>query len=215
MSQRNNKPRERKIGTNNVPQKKPLIDPRYKNLVTTVIVLIIVAIFFIVNNTRSEPDHGPYPPYYNAQKVSQETSAGKPAPDFELSSTEGKQVKLSDFKNKIVIVDFWATWCGPCRESIPDLVELRKTYKNKGLEIIGVSLDDESTVENVKPFIKNLGINYTVVYGNSKIVQDYGNISGIPTLFIIDQKGNIVTSHVGLVPKKQLENEIIKLIKKS
>lgn len=214
MSQRNSKPRERKIGTNNI-EKKPLIDPRYKNLVTTIIVLAVIIIFFIVNNTRSEPDHGPYPPYYNSGKAGNEISSSKAAPDFELTSVDGKQVKLSDFKNKIVILDFWATWCGPCRESIPDLVDLRKKYKDKGLEIIGISLDDENTVENVKPFINNYGINYTIVHGNSKVVQDYGNITGIPTMFIIDQKGNIVTSHMGLVPKKIIEDEITKLINKS
>ena len=213
MSQKSNKPRERKIGNNPI-QKKPLIDPRYKNLIYTLVILVTVIIFFIVNNTQSEPASGPYPPNYRPE-ASKNTLIDKPAPEFELNTIDGKKIKLSDYRNKVVIVDFWATWCGPCRESIPDFVELNKQYKDKGVEIIGVSLDDNNSVESVKPFIKNFGINYTIAYGNQKIVQDYGNINAIPTMFIIDQQGNIAASHVGLVPKNVIEDEIKKLLNKS
>lgn len=136
----------------------------------------------------------------------------KKAPEFSLKSVEGKTVKLSDYKNKIVLIDFWATWCPPCRKGIPDLVELQKEYK-KDLVILGISVDTD-TKGDVPDFIKNYGINYTVVYGDQSTAKLFGGVSGIPTSFLIDQKGNIVDKHVGLVPKETLENGIKALLKK-
>ena len=141
--------------------------------------------------------------YNNSQK----------APNFILTDTNGKQVKLSDYKGKIVILDFWATWCPPCRRGIPDLIDLQKQYK-KNLAVIGISLDIDSKKE-VVPFIKEYGINYKVVYGNNEVVQKYGNIQSIPTTFIIDQNGNIVTSYIGLQRKETFKSQIDALIKKS
>lgn len=141
-------------------------------------------------------------------------SENKKAPNFALKTLEGKTVKLSDYKGKIVIVDFWATWCAPCRKGIPDLVELQHTY-SKDLVIIGISLDQERTLKDLKPFIKNYRINYPVVLADSKVIQDFGGITAIPTSFVIDQKGNIVDSHVGLVPKKVYEDKIKLLLNKN
>lgn len=134
------------------------------------------------------------------------------APDFALTSTEGKTVKLSDYKGKIVIVDFWATWCPPCRKGVPDLIDLQSKYKEK-LLIIGISLDYGKTKDDVKPFIKNYGINYPVVYYDEKVLNDYGGIESIPTSFIIDSEGNVVNKHVGLYPKYIYEEEIKELLK--
>jgi cytochrome c biogenesis protein CcmG/thiol:disulfide interchange protein DsbE len=135
----------------------------------------------------------------------------KKAPDFSLKTLEGKTVKLSDYKGKIVIIDFWATWCPPCRKGIPDLIDLQKSY-SKDLVVIGISLDQERTLKDLKPFIENYGINYPVVLGDQKVVLDYGGINAIPTSFIVDQKGYIVDSHVGLVPKKVYEDKIKSLL---
>lgn len=135
------------------------------------------------------------------------------APDFKLKLTNGKDIKLSDYKGKIVIVDFWATWCPPCRKGIPDLIEIQKKYDKK-LVVIGISLDTD-TKDDVIPFIKKYGINYPVAFGNMEVVQAYGNIQAIPTSFIIDQKGNIVDTHVGLVDKMVYINKIEQLLKKS
>ena len=135
------------------------------------------------------------------------------APNFVLTDTKGNQVKLSDYRGKVVILDFWATWCPPCRRGIPDLVELQKTYK-KNLAVIGISLDTDSR-KDVVPFIKEYGINYKVVYGDNDVVQKYGNIQSIPTTFIIDQKGRIVSSYIGLQRKETFENVIETLTKKS
>lgn len=138
---------------------------------------------------------------------------GKKAPDFTLLDTKGKKISLSDYKGKIVIVDFWATWCGPCRRGIPDLVNIQKSYKDK-VVVIGISLDRE-TKEDVVPFMEAFEINYPIVFGTQKVTTDYGGVSAIPTSFVIDQAGNIVDKHVGLVDKATYTKVIDKLLKKS
>jgi len=135
------------------------------------------------------------------------------APDFALKSVDGKVVKLSDYKGKVIILDFWATWCPPCRKGIPDLVSIQNEYKND-VVIIGVSLDGDKTIKDVPDFIKQYGINYPIVYGDEKIVTAYGGIQAIPTAFVIDKKGNIVDQHVGLVDKSIYVNKIKELLKK-
>lgn len=158
-------------------------------------IFIIISLFFPMNT------------------LSANTPDNKKAPDFALKTLEGKTVKLSDYKGKIIIIDFWATWCPPCRKGIPDLIELQKAY-SKDLVVVGISLDQERTLKDLKPFIENYGINYPVVLGNEKVVKDYGGINAIPTSFIVDQKGFIIDSHVGLVPKTVYENKIKMLLGK-
>jgi len=138
--------------------------------------------------------------------------AAMPAPQWELKDIDGKPVKLSDYKGKVVILDFWATWCGPCRMEIPGFVDLQKKYADQGLVVIGVSLDTHGT-DAVRSFMKRQGVNYSVVMGNDKLGDDYGGIDGIPTTFIIDRKGNIVGKHVGYEPKARFETEIAPLLK--
>jgi thiol-disulfide isomerase/thioredoxin len=142
----------------------------------------------------------------------QETShAGTRAPDWELADLNGKMIKFSDFRDKVVILDFWATWCVPCREEIPHFVELQKQYGAKGLAIVGVSLDQQGP-NIVKQFVKEFGVNYPVVMASDKVVADYGGIEGVPTTFIIDKKGRIVGKHVGYEEKQTLEKEIQRLL---
>ncbi len=136
------------------------------------------------------------------------------APDFTLSNISGEDVSLSDFKGKVVIVDFWATWCPPCRKGIPDLISLQNEYKDK-VAVIGISLDRENTKAGVPDFVDRMGINYPIVYFNDKVINDFGGVNAIPTTFIIDQDGNIVKKIVGLYPKSEYETKIKELIEKS
>ena len=140
-------------------------------------------------------------------------SEDKKAPDFTLLTLNGEEVKLTDYEEKIVILDFWATWCGPCRRGIPDLVSIQKEYKDD-VVVIGISLDQPSTQRNIKPFVDHFGINYPIVLGTLEVVVAYGNIQAIPTSFIIDRERNIVKKHVGLVPKETIVKEINSLLTK-
>lgn len=134
------------------------------------------------------------------------------APDFTLKSVDGKTIKLSDYKGKVVIIDFWATWCPPCRKGIPDLISIQKEFKDK-VVIIGISLDREKTIKDVPGFAKDYGINYPIVYGDDKVVIDYGGIQSIPTAFVVDKNGTVVDMHVGLVSKETYVNKIKELLK--
>lgn len=133
------------------------------------------------------------------------------AADFTLKTIDGEEVSLSDYEGKVVLLDFWATWCPPCRRGVPDLVEIQNQYKDE-VVVIGISLDNQSTVADIEPFMEEYGINYPVVLGNQQVVTDYGNIQAIPTSFIIDQSGNIQQTHVGLVPKSTLVADIEDLL---
>ncbi|MEW6557702.1 MAG: cytochrome c biogenesis protein/redoxin [Elusimicrobiota bacterium] len=133
------------------------------------------------------------------------------APDFTLPMLNGKNLTLSDFAGKIIILDFWATWCPPCKAEIPFFVELQNEYKEK-LVIVGVCLD-RGDMDDVKKFIQKMQVNYPIVVGDRKIVEDYGGISGIPTTFIIDTNGDIKETIVGYRPKEIFENKIKTLLK--
>jgi cytochrome c biogenesis protein CcmG/thiol:disulfide interchange protein DsbE len=132
------------------------------------------------------------------------------APGFTLVGPSGKKISLSDYKGKVVIVDFWATWCPPCRKGIPDLVDIQSEFGNK-VAVIGISVDTD-TQNQVASFAKDFNINYTVLFATQEVVQSYGNIESIPTSFIIDKNGNIVNQYVGLTPKETYVSEIKKLI---
>lgn len=146
----------------------------------------------------------------DGKKSGKKSSWGN-APDFTLSTVDGKKLTLSDYAGKVIILDFWATWCGPCRKGIPEFVKLYNDYKNRGFVIIGVNLD-RGGGDKVKSFVKDMKINYPVVFGNQRIKQDFGGIRGIPTAFIIDKKGNIAEKIVGYRPGSVFESEIKKLL---
>lgn len=127
------------------------------------------------------------------------------APDFTLKDINGRPVSLSQFRGKAVILDFWATWCPPCRQEIPNLVDYYNKNKDK-VAIIGIAVDDDG-VKVVKPFVKEFKMTYPVVIADAKVQQAYGGIQGIPTKFFISKEGKIVKSSVGY-----LEIETVKKI---
>ncbi|MCF7763337.1 MAG: TlpA family protein disulfide reductase [Verrucomicrobia bacterium] len=133
------------------------------------------------------------------------------APAWELKDQDGKTVKSSDLKGKVVILDFWATWCGPCRMEIPGFIDLHKNYVSKGLAVVGIALDKEG-VAVVKPFAAKAGINYTILIGDAKVQRAFGDVQALPTTFVIDREGRIVTKHVGYADKTTFENEIKRLL---
>jgi peroxiredoxin len=135
----------------------------------------------------------------------------KAAPDFELKDADGKTVRLSDYKGKIVLLDFWATWCGPCKIEIPWFIQFERIYKDKGFSVIGVAMDEEGWTV-VKPFIAEMAINYRVLQGNDGTAQLYGGVEALPTTFLIDREGRIAATHVGLNGKDDFENGIKKLL---
>ncbi len=137
-------------------------------------------------------------------------SDSQKAPDFTLKDLSGKNVSLSDYKGKVIVLDFWATWCGPCRMEIPSFIELQNTYKDD-IVIVGVSLDQGGPAA-VEPFAEKNGINYPILYGNGNVTNAYGGIRGIPTTFIIDQNFKIQRKYVGYQAHSVFENDIRKLL---
>lgn len=138
-------------------------------------------------------------------------SANPLAPDFTLKDLEGNDFSLSETKGKVVILDFWATWCPPCRMEIPHFQELYEEYGDEGLVVLGVALDRGGAAD-VKPFVEANGVTYPVVIGDQQVVSAYGGIRGIPTTFIIDRQGGIVSKAVGYRDKNFFETAIRKLI---
>jgi len=133
------------------------------------------------------------------------------APEFVLADLDGKEVKLSDFKKKVVILDFWATWCVPCKQEIPDFIELYDRYREKGFEIVGISLD-RGGPEVVRSFAVDYGISYTLLMDDGKVQKEYGPIEYIPTTFVLDKEHRIYKKYVGKKSKEVFEEDLRTLL---
>lgn len=121
-------------------------------------------------------------------------------------------MKLSDFRGKVVLLNFWATWCGPCRIEIPWLIEFQQAYRDRGFVVLGVAMDDDGW-NSVTPYIGENKINYRVMVGDDKIAALYGGIESLPTTLMIDKSGRVTATHVGLISKSDYKSEIEVLLK--
>ena len=172
--------------------------------------LLLIAIVLVMAWTRRATHPGASGAGKSAPQE-QGGEIGKPAPDFALQDLNGQTVRLSDFKGKVVIVDFWATWCQPCVIMIPWFVEFHKRYGPQGLEIVGVAMDEEG-LSVVKPYAAKMKMNYHVVLGNEQVTNSWGGIFGLPTTFIIDRRGRVHDRHLGLVGRDVFEKDLRDLL---
>jgi peroxiredoxin len=145
----------------------------------------------------------------------EESSVLKPggmAPDFELKSLDGKTVKLSSLRGKAVLLNFWATWCGPCKIETPWIVDLSKRYQAQGLEVVGVSMDDSTSRDDVVKFVQDMNINYTIVMGTEAVGDSYGGVGVLPVTYYIDRNGKIVNTVIGIKSQSDMEDDIKKAL---
>lgn len=133
------------------------------------------------------------------------------APDFALKDVNGNTVHLSDYRGKVVVLNFWATWCPPCRKEIPDFMDLQKTYGDQGVQFLGVSLD-EGGLPTVQNFLKSNPITYPILIGEKAMVAKYGEMNAIPVTYFIDRKGVIRNHYVAMRPKQVIESTIAPLL---
>ncbi len=136
---------------------------------------------------------------------------GAQAPDFELVSLDGRKVKLSDFRGKAVVLNFWATWCAPCKVEMPWFVDLQNHYGNGQLTILGVAMDD-SDPQRIAQFTSEMGVNYPVLLGTNKVSEEYGDVEYLPTTFYINRQGKIVGKVAGLIGKAEIEDDVKKAL---
>jgi len=143
-------------------------------------------------------------------QTEEDVLVGQKAPEFTLPDTEGRPVSLSHFQGKVVVLDFWASWCAPCIQELPVFQELHNQYRDKGFEVLGINLSDENP--NVAGFLRDKKISYTNLIGNDRVQDLYGPITGFPTTLIIDRQGTIREHFVGGRPREVIEDAIRQLL---
>jgi cytochrome c biogenesis protein CcmG/thiol:disulfide interchange protein DsbE len=134
------------------------------------------------------------------------------APDFSLKTLDGQEITLSKLRGRVILIDFWATWCGPCRDAIPHLIHLRNTYQAKGFEVIGLC-QDKGDMETVQRFVKSMGIPYPIAMGPEEVSRSF-RVSALPTTFLVDREGKIQLKVLGFNPTiaKQMTSKIEDLL---
>ncbi|HEY7616039.1 MAG TPA: TlpA disulfide reductase family protein [Terriglobales bacterium] len=137
---------------------------------------------------------------------------GKPAPEFALRSLEGKTVRLSDFRGKAVLLNFWATWCTPCKIEMPWFADLQKKYGPEGLQVLGIAMDEDASPQELGKFAKDLGVNYPILIGQESIEKDYGGVQFLPITLYIDREGKILEKVFGLKGRSEIEENIKKAL---
>ena len=137
---------------------------------------------------------------------------GHSAPDFVLTDLQGHTVKLSDLRGKAVVLNFWATWCPPCKAEIPWFIDMQKRYGAQGLQVVGVNMDDDSDKNDVEKFAAQNAINYPILFGQEKVAEEYGGIDYLPTTFYIDRNGVVLERVFGQPERDEIEQNIKRAI---
>jgi peroxiredoxin len=163
------------------------------------------------NHVVLVPDNGAQAPDATSTEAASEPLKGKSAPAFTLVNLEGKKVSLADYKGRPVIVNFWATWCAPCKLEMPWFEEFRQKYHGQGFEILGIAEDDAPKDEIAKT-AKKVNVSYPILLTDGKVAPAYGGVDQLPTSFYIDRKGIVEVETVGLASKDEVEANIKKLV---
>jgi len=176
--------------------------PRGRNPLALIFVALVAAgmLYFGLHMARRSGGNNP-PPF----------GFGTPAPNFTLETLDGKTLSLSDFKGKAVVVNFWATWCGPCKIETPWLVELQNQYGSQGLQVVGVAMDD-SGKDEIARFAKDMGMNYPVLLGKEAVGDAYGGVPALPESFFVGRDGKIVDRIIGLKGRSEIEDSVKKAL---
>lgn len=185
----------------NVPVQPPAPSGRRNPLALVIVGVMAAAMlyfgFHMARRAGSEPPHL--------------TGKSTVAPDFTLESLDGKNMRLSDLRGKAVLLNFWATWCGPCKIETPWLVELQKQYGSQGLQVVGIAMDD-SGKDDIEKFAKDMGVNYPVLLGKEAVGDAYGGVPALPESFFIGRNGKIVDRIIGLKGRGEIEDAIKKAL---
>ena len=155
---------------------------------------------------KATQEHKPAAPFDLNNAVGQAT------PGFSLKDSNGQTVHLADYKGKVVLLDFWATWCGPCKMEIPWFIDFERQFKDQGFAVVGVSMDEDGW-SAVKPYVQNMKMNYRVVLGDDNVSTAYGGLDSLPTTLLIDRQGKIASVHVGVaMGKEDFKNAVVQLL---
>jgi peroxiredoxin len=139
-------------------------------------------------------------------------AVGQPLPEFKLKDADGQTVHPADYKGKVVLLDFWATWCGPCKIEIPWFMDFERQFKDQGFAVVGISMDEDGW-RAIKPYVQNMKMNYRVLLGNDDVSTAYGGLDSLPTTLLIDRQGKIASVHVGVaMGKEEFKNAIVQLL---
>jgi len=135
-----------------------------------------------------------------------------PAPDMTLETLDGGEINLAEQDGKVILVNFWATWCAPCRKEIPDLIDLHSSMESEGLRVVGIALDDEGR-SVVEPYVEKMGINYPIVIDTTRRVESkFESMYGLPTTYVVNPEGTVVKRVLGLFPTDEMKPELQKML---